>query len=65
MTDLYPAKANQLKLEKINSKEIGEWKYYRENGKIGRTGYYKNGEKTGEWNLYDEDGKLQTTKQYD
>jgi len=24
LTDLYPAKANQLKLEKINSKEIGE-----------------------------------------
>jgi antitoxin component YwqK of YwqJK toxin-antitoxin module len=36
----------------------GEWKWYRENGKLMQTGSLDNEIKTGVWTRYKEDGSL-------
>jgi antitoxin component YwqK of YwqJK toxin-antitoxin module len=36
----------------------GEWKWYRENGKLMQTGSFDNEIKTGLWKRYREDGDL-------
>lgn len=41
-----------------NCREVGEWKYWYENGKLKSAGKYNNAEKTGTWVEYSEDGQL-------
>lgn len=36
----------------------GYWEWYRIDGTIKRSGYFKNGEATGEWTTYDDEGKV-------
>ena len=36
----------------------GDWKWYRENGKLMQTGSFDNEIKTGLWTRYQEDGNL-------
>ena len=42
----------------MNVKMIGEWKWYRENGKLLQTGSLDKDVKTGVWTRYREDGNL-------
>ena len=39
-------------------KKEGEWKFYRENGKLEQIENYKNGELEGEFKSYRKNGKL-------
>lgn len=45
-------------------KEVGEWKYYYDNGQLKNVGVYKNGKPFGEWKAYDKTGKLIETKNF-
>lgn len=40
-----------------DGKPEGYWEWYRIDGTIKRSGYFKNGEAVGEWTTYDADGK--------
>ena len=42
-----------------NGKREGEWKFYRENGKLEQIENFKNGKEEGEWKVYHENGKLE------
>jgi len=45
-------------------KEVGEWKFYHDNGKVYWIGKFENGKRTGEWKIYDKTGKLIETKNF-
>jgi antitoxin component YwqK of YwqJK toxin-antitoxin module len=36
----------------------GYWEWFRKDGTIMRSGYFKNGEQAGEWTTYDKSGKV-------
>ena len=41
-----------------NGKQIGEWVFYHDNGRVHMKGSYKDGKETGEWVQYLKDGSL-------
>ena len=42
-----------------NDKKSGEWKFYRDNGKLWKIGSYKDDKQVGEWKSYYDNGKLE------
>ena len=42
----------------IDGKPDGYWEWFRIDGTIKRSGYFKNGEPVGEWTTYDDKGKV-------
>lgn len=42
----------------INNQPDGYWEWFRIDGTIKRSGYFKNGESVGEWTTYDQEGKV-------
>ena len=36
----------------------GYWQWFRKEGTLMRSGYFKNGKQTGEWTTYDRKGKV-------
>jgi len=44
----------------LNNENImeGFWQWYRKDGTIMRTGYFKKGIQSGEWTTYDKSGKV-------
>lgn len=45
----------------INRKAEGYWEWYRQDGTLKRSGYFKNGEAVGEWITYGTKGKVYKT----
>jgi antitoxin component YwqK of YwqJK toxin-antitoxin module len=45
-----------------NSKQVGLWKRYYENGQLWDEGTYEDGKKVGEWKVYDKAGALKQSK---
>lgn len=41
-----------------NGKADGYWEWYRPDGTLKRSGYFKDGEVAGEWITYDQKGKV-------
>jgi antitoxin component YwqK of YwqJK toxin-antitoxin module len=42
----------------INGTTEGYWEWYRPDGTLKRSGYFKAGEPAGEWTTYDKEGKV-------
>ncbi|MDP3305327.1 MAG: hypothetical protein Q8S15_04595 [Erysipelotrichaceae bacterium] len=40
----------------VDGQPHGYWQWYRPNGTLKRSGYFKNGEAMGEWTTYDTEG---------
>jgi len=42
----------------VDEQPDGYWEWYRKDGTIKRSGYFRNGEQTGEWTSYDQNGNV-------
>jgi antitoxin component YwqK of YwqJK toxin-antitoxin module len=42
----------------VDGHQDGYWEWYRKDGVIMRSGYFKNNKQVGEWTTYDRNGKV-------
>lgn len=64
---IYFFKNGKVKAEghSINDSMEGEWKFYRETGKLWQIGNFKGGQKHGSWLRYDKKEKLEYKEAFD
>ena len=49
----------------VNDVPEGYWEWFRKEGTIMRSGYFKEGKQTGEWTTYDRNGKVVKVTNFD
>lgn len=61
----YPNKKLASEGKLVNQQPEGFWKYYRKNGSLILTGYYKQGFKESVWTSYNFDGQIEAVTSYE